>query len=82
MTGPTLRVLSLGAGVQAPIGRVTRHEWQARQIDLMDVLSADAITAAMDDDEAEVFGCGPHTCRVPGDPIEDVDDDSTEEITA
>lgn len=52
---------------QAPIDRVTTHEWRARQGDLLDALSAQAITQAMEDNEAKVMGCGPHTCRMPGD---------------
>jgi len=59
---------------EAPIDRVTRREWQDRQGDLMAELSAAAVTAAMEDDDLEVYGCGPHTCRVPGSPEADEED--------
>ena len=53
---------------EAPIDRVTRHEWQGRQMDILGELSAAAVTEAMDEEDGAVYGCGPHTCRVPGDP--------------
>lgn len=53
---------------QAPIDRVTRREWADRQGDVLYAASALAIAEAMDDEDAEVVGCGPHTCRLPGDP--------------
>lgn len=60
---------------QAPIDRVTAHEWASRQGDVLTDLSAMAVAEAMADD-AEVVGCGPHTCRLPGDPAdEEVPDD-------
>lgn len=54
----------------APLG-ATSAEWRAAQGDLVSLLSADAVAAALDDDDVEVVGCGPHTCRVPGDPDDD-----------
>jgi hypothetical protein len=53
----------------APIDRVTSTEWASRQTDLVVELSARAVAEAMDDD-LEVNGCGPFTCRVTGDPDE------------
>lgn len=47
----------------APIDRVTRAEHAGAQIDGLDLLSADAIGTAWDDDEP-IVGCGPHACRV------------------
>lgn len=58
----------------APIDRVTRRELLDAQVDLLDVLSAQAIEDAFDE-EIEITGCGPHTCRIPGEPIEDDDDE-------
>lgn len=54
----------------APLG-TTSAEWRAAQGDLVSLLSAEAVAAALDDDDLEVVGCGPHTCRVPGDPDDD-----------
>jgi hypothetical protein len=59
----------------APIDRVTSHEWATRQGDILTDLSAASVFAAMGDDEAEVIGCGPHTCRIPGDPDDDDEED-------
>lgn len=56
---------------EAPIDRVTRGEWNGRQGDVLTELSAISVTEAMEDDDAEVFGCGPHACRVTGDPADD-----------
>lgn len=59
----------------APIDRVTSREWQAAQGDLVSLLSADAAAAALVDEELEVNGCGPHTCRIPGDPPDPEDEE-------
>lgn len=66
---------------EAPIDRVTANEWKAAQGDLMADLSAQAVAAALDDDDTDVIGCGPHACRLPGDPDEEFDD-LTDEIVA
>jgi hypothetical protein len=59
---------------EARIDRVTARELRAAQGDLLDALSAAAVTEAFADDDADVVGCGPHTCRVPGDAVEDDDE--------
>lgn len=51
----------------APIDRVTRREWDDRQGDILADLSAIAVAGAMDEEGAEVHGCGPFTCRIGGD---------------
>lgn len=48
---------------QAPIDHVTRRENIDAQLDLLDVLSAEQIEAAFEDEDAEIVGCGPFTCR-------------------
>lgn len=48
---------------EAPIDRRTWTEWRERQIDLLDELAAADIDAAWFDDDREIVGCGPHTCR-------------------
>lgn len=52
----------------APIDHVTAAERRSAQGDLVSMLSAEQAAAALDDDDADVIGCGPHTCRVAGDP--------------
>lgn len=55
---------------EAPIDRVTRREWDDRQVDLFDLV---ADPAALDElvDEEELPGCSPFACRDDGVALED-----------
>lgn len=50
---------------RAPIDKRTWTEWRERQVDLLDELAAADIEAAWADEDREITGCGPHTCRMP-----------------
>lgn len=65
---PPLRCSDLVKGaarryVHRHADRRTWTEWRERQIDLLDELAAADIDAAWFDDDREIVGCGPHTCR-------------------
>jgi len=49
----------------APIDKRPWTEWRERQVDLLDELAAADIEAAWADEDREITGCGPHTCRMP-----------------
>lgn len=57
---------------QAPIDRVTRHEWAQRQVDLLQLVEITEFEESLADDSS-LNGCSPFACRT-GEDVDDFDD--------
>lgn len=60
---------------QAPIDKVSYHEWAGRQSDVLNLLAVSEFEEKLSqDDNASMTGCSPFSCRS-GDEVEDDDDE-------